>query len=230
MPTKLIALIPARGGSKGLPGKNLYPLNGKPLIEYTIDAALASELFSEIVVSSDDLDILAFAQNKNLVALSRPAALATDLAPTDVVIEHVITELGLSENDVICLLQPTSPLRHEEHIKAAWSLFQSKDCHGVISVYVPDKTPFKAYLLNKEGYLTGLVGPDYPYTPRQSLPETYYPNGAIYLFSVASFQKQMQIPREDLIPFVMSQEDSIDIDTIEDIKTVERILRSGSGA
>lgn len=229
-PSKCIAIIPARGGSKGLPKKNLYPLCGLPLIHYSITAASQSHLFEQVVVSSDDPDILSYAESNGAYSLMRPNTLAGDTSPTDPVIEHCIESLDLTDQDILCLLQPTSPLRTAEHIQNAMTLYNNNKPKAVIAVTQPDKTPYKAYKLDDNGFLVGIVGPEYPYTPRQLLPDTFYPNGALYIFSVEDFLAKRQIPREALIPFLMPREESVDVDTQDDIAMIETILRSRKDA
>jgi len=221
---KTIAIIPARGGSKGVPRKNLYPIAGQPLIGYTIKAAVESKEFDSVLITSDDEEILKYAKSVGASTLRRPGFLAEDVSPTDPVIQHCITEMSLEESVTVCLLQPTSPLRQCNHINEALQLYKSNDCKAVIGVTEPDKTPYKAYRLDEDGFMTGLGGAEYPYMPRQNLPQTYYPNGAIYIFSVNSFHHGDCIPRDKLLPYVMSWESSVDIDVLSDIELVERIL------
>ena len=111
MKTKVLALVPARGGSKGIPRKNMAQLSGKSLLAYTINAAKDVSAISEIVVSSDDADILQEARNLKSTPLLRPSELATDIATTDTVIAHFLTREDIANEDIILLLQPTSPLR-----------------------------------------------------------------------------------------------------------------------
>lgn len=228
--TDFIAIIPARAGSKGLPGKNLIPLADKPLISHTIDAAIESKIFKKIIVTSDGQDILLEAKNRGALPLVRPCQLAQDSTPTDPVIADCIarfSELGIEANNVhIMLLQPTSPLRNAQHIKEAAHLYSSsKDCRCVLSICKAQESPFKCFSVNKGGFLQGHFGFNAPFSRRQDYPDVFFANGAIYIFSVRDFLKYNTIPREKIVPYFMSDIDSIDIDTKFDLKIAEFILK-----
>ncbi|WP_417319154.1 cytidylyltransferase domain-containing protein [Emcibacter sp.] len=219
----VVAIIPARAGSKGIPDKNITPVCGKPLIQYSIDAALGSKYIDRVVVSSDGQKILETAQNLGAEQLQRPAELATDQASSHLLISHAIQALGL-ENSYIILLQPTSPLRTSAHIDDAFIEMAHRNAENLISVYQPPETPYKAYKLTDDGYLTGLISKEAPYMRRQDLPPAFFPNGAIYIFSAKNFLKEDKIPSEKVIPFEMTPGDSIDVDTPEDIARIIQIF------
>lgn len=223
---KILAIIPARGGSKGLPRKNILPLLGKPLIAWTIEAALASNVIDHVFVSTDDDEISAISKTFGAQVLRRPAELATDTASSDALITHAIREvdiIGLCFTHV-CLLQPTSPLRTYEHIHAAVTILENENSGCVISVFKPKYSIAKAYQLLSDGTLVGLFSLDAPYTARQKLPEAFFPNGAIYLFSRNDFLIKNQIPRDSITPYVMQEADSIDIDDQKDLEIAQKIL------
>jgi len=221
-----IALITARGGSKGLPGKNIYPLSGKPLIAWSIDAAKESGLFEDVYVSTDCSDIASIAEKFGAKVIKRPAELATDNASSHVVISHAIKVLSLVSTDSVMLLQPTSPLRNAADIEKSFEVYEQNDaCSCVISVYEPDNTPAKAYKILESGEITGLVSADAPYTRRQDLPRCFQPNGAIYLFSVEGFTQSQCIPKFGVFPYVMEEERSFDVDTLADIQKIEAYLK-----
>lgn len=221
---RILALIPARGGSKGIPQKNIANLAGKPLLWYSVDAAIKAQIFDAIYVSSDDEQILTVAEKYGAARFCRNPALAQDDSPTNPVIQEFIERQTLSADDVIVLLQPTSPLRTVEHIKAALDIFlQHKACSALKSVCRADSKYLYA-LTGADPYLTPLL-PEYSQIARrQDLPEIYLPNGAIYIFSVASFQKYNAIPQQQVAAFIMSDAESIDIDTPEDLKKAEARL------
>ncbi|MEZ9527225.1 acylneuraminate cytidylyltransferase family protein [Enterovibrio norvegicus] len=221
-----IALITARGGSKGLPGKNIYALAGKPLLAWSIDAAKESGLFEDVYVSTDCNDIASVALKFGAKVIERPEELATDNASSHVVIEHAINELNLDGSDSVMLLQPTSPLRTAADIKQSFEVFeQNEKCTCVISVYEPDNTPAKAYKILESGEITGLVSAEAPYTRRQDLPRCFQPNGAIYLFSVEGFSQSQCIPKFGVFPYVMEEERSLDVDTLADMQKIEAYLQ-----
>lgn len=224
----VVAIITARGGSKGIPRKNLYPINGKPLILYTVDAALGAGSIDQVVVSSDDPAILEVSRKGGAEPLLRPDSLALDHTPTSAVIEHAIEQLGLKHTTYIVLLQPTSPLRTAEDIESAFHSLTDSQANALISVFIPEHHPMKAYCLDANGCLTGLWDKESPYRPRQELPEAYMPNGAIYIFTVSDFIKTGKISTTKAIPFVMSAIKSIDIDRVEDITKVEAVMGSSN--
>ncbi len=221
---KVIAIIPARGGSKSLPHKNIYLINNKPMIAYSIDASIASSYIDKTIVSSDDDDILNVAKTYKAELLKRPIDLATDTAPTEPVIKHVLE--NFAGYDLLILLQPTSPLRTVKHIDAAIELLISKKATSLISVYEPKHTPFKSFKENAQGYLEGLVDNKTPFMRRQDLPKVYMPNGAIYISYVKDFLISQSLFSAKTIPFVMDEAISVDVDTIEDINTVVAFMRT----
>ena len=223
---KILAIIPARGGSKGLPRKNILPLAEKPLIGWTIEAALSSNAIAHVFVSTDDDEISALSKTFGAKILMRPAELATDTASSDTLITHAIREVDLMGICFthVCLLQPTSPLRTYQHINAAVSILKDVNSGCVVSVFKPKYSMAKAYQLLSDGTLVGLFSPDAPYTARQRLPEAFFPNGAIYLFSKDDFLIKNQIPRDSIVPYVMQEADSIDIDDQKDLEIAQKIL------
>lgn len=221
----ILAIIPARGGSKGIKNKNISLLAGIPLIDYTIQAALKSSYIDQIVVTSDDENILSVASKHNVTLLKRPDFLSTDSASSDGVIAHAISECSLLFNfDHIILLQPTSPLRTENDIDLAWELFKETQANMLISTSVVENKINKAFLKDENGFLKGLISPNAPFVPRQELPKLFIPNGAIYICSVQSFQKKQSLPRDLIISYEMDIERSIDIDLAEDLMLAEKYI------
>lgn len=221
-----IGLIPARGGSKGLPRKNIIDLNGLPLIAWSINAGLNSKHLDRIYVSTEDEEIAAVAEKHGAFVIPRPMELAQDTTLSEPVFEHAIEflkEQGI-EVDKLCVLQPTSPLRTSDDVDQAFESYDKNNAKCVLSVFEPKHTAAKAYKVNDDGSINGLLFDAAPYTRRQDLPTTCNPNGAVYLFSAADFMENKLIPREKVFPLVMCESRSADIDTIHDLKEVQQIL------
>ncbi|MFO7616035.1 MAG: acylneuraminate cytidylyltransferase family protein [Bacteroidales bacterium] len=212
-----IAIIPARGGSKRLPGKNLLPLAGKPLIAWTIEAAIGSGVFERVVVSTDDPGIAAVAAQYGAeVPFLRPAGLATDTTPTIDVLMHAIRELSgdgpIPWTHLACL-QPTSPLRTAENIREAARLLEAKNADAVISVCQTEHSPLWANTIPKNLSLAGFIPEQVQKTPSQQLPVYYRLNGAIYFCRIERIliEQTLFLP-DSAYAFVMGREDSIDVD------------------
>lgn len=224
----VIGLIPARGGSKGVPGKNMRMIGSKPLISHSINAALQSNYINYVYVSSDDLGILRYARAMGVIGILRPDEFATDTASAVEVVEHFISTLPnelLDEDPYIIYLQPTSPLRNACHIDQAMEEMLKLNAKSLISVSKIDKSPFKMFFLDKFGRLQSLFDENLSNARRQDLPEVVIPNGAIYVFRVSEFKLRCGFPSNGSVPFLMSAKDSIDIDTEEDICRAEILLR-----
>jgi len=220
-----LVLIPARGGSKGIPGKNIKPLNGRPLIYYTLDAACEVAAPQNICVSTDSDEIIAKVTAYGLdVPFRRPANLATDTAGSYEVILHAIDfyEKNGFRLDKIILLQPTSPFRTGLHIKEALALYQD-DLDMVLSVKETKANPyFTLFEENEAGFLV----PSKPgqFKCRQDCPSVYELNGAIYIIKVQSLVNG-PIPQFTRIrKYVMLEEDSIDLDTNFDWLIAEAVV------
>lgn len=220
---KIIGLIPARAGSKGLVGKNLRLLNGKPLLSYSVEAAQLSGVLDEVIVSSDGGDILELAQKLGAICERRKPELAADDTPMDPVIKATIEGQKLSKDDHIVLLQPTSPLRTAKHIQEAYKWFVENDCDSLVSVRSLDNKILKASIQQGK-FLEPIYGENTAYQRRQDLPSVFLPNGAIYIFSVANFLKADRIPRSRSVPYVMSAAESMDIDTDADLMRCSHYL------
>lgn len=222
-----IGLITARGGSKGLPRKNVLELNGLPLIAWTIKAAIESRVIDKIYVSTEDAEIAQISKEYGAEIIERPIHLASDTASSIEVVSHAIT--WLDEQNISCksisLLQPTSPLRTAKHLNEAVNLFNSRSADFVISVFEPAHTPIKSYIECEDGTIVGLFSNDAPYLRRQDLPRAFQPNGAIYVFLVDEFKRNNHFPRKNTFPYLMSEFDSTDIDTLEDLIVVGNKLK-----
>lgn len=223
---KPLVVIPARGGSKGIPRKNIKKLAGKPLIHYTIEAA--RQVFDEevICVSTDDKEIKEVAEETGLIVpFFRPAELASDTAGTRDVLLHAIDyyeEKGYYPDTVI-LLQPTSPFRTGEHIKEALKLYHSA-LDQIVSVKETGSNPY--YVLfeeNEEGYLEKSKKGNYK--RRQDCPKVWELNGAIYIINVKSIKKEEMSGIGRIKKYVMDEKSSIDIDTQLDWTIAEALVK-----
>lgn len=191
---RLLAIIPARGGSKGVPGKNSKLLGGKPLIAYSIEQAIASNSFAKIIVSTDDETIAQIAIHYGAeVPFIRPSELATDSASSIVVVQHAIDFLESKNEffDAVCLLQPTSPFREKGFINKAIETFSSTNSDALVSVLqVPHEyNPHWVFEAVENGMLQIATGEKEIIKRRQELPEAFFRDGAIYLTKVAIIKK-----------------------------------------
>ncbi|SES96042.1 N-acylneuraminate cytidylyltransferase [Methanococcoides vulcani] len=227
MKPKTIAIIPARGGSKGIPRKNVRLLAEKPLIAHSIEAALNSKYVEQVLVSTEDQEIVDVSREYGADIIKRPEELAQDSSPTIDTIFHVINSLEIQNNsvDVVALLQPTSPLRTADDIDDAIELFLKSECESLISVCEAGHPPFWHSKI-EEGYLKPIFDEKYLNMRRQDLPKTYLPNGAIYLSTPKNLKKYRSFYCPKTIPYIMPIQRSIDIDTEIDFITAEILLKS----
>jgi len=222
---KVVAVIPARAESKGIQNKNLINIGGKPLISWSIEAALKAKTIDEIIVTSDGDEILGLANSySEVTVLKRPKELAEDHTPTAPVVTHALKELEINveQYDYLILLQPTSPLRDHKDIDAAFNTLKSSNANALISVTQPEHHPLKCFTYNTEGYLEGLVNNEYPFMPRQVLPKAYQPNGAIYIINLEEFLEKETFFTNRTITYEMSAQKSIDLDRPQDIERIEK--------
>lgn len=224
---KVIALIPARGGSKGVKRKNIRIVSGRALIDFTLQAAKDSHRIDSVYVSSEDDEILSVARASNVELVHRPPEFASDTASAVEVVRHFISVLPSSlreQNPYIVYLQPTSPLRTARHIDEALEKMELLNRHTLISVTELKVSPYKSFRIDYEGSLQSLFDEKLSNARRQDLPITYIPNGAIYIFRITDFVERGGFPSNGSLPFIMSEEDSVDVDTEEDVRGLERIL------
>jgi len=230
----ILALIPARGGSKGIPNKNIRPLLGKPLIAYTINAAIGSKVFDRIIISTDSPEIKKVSLEYGAeVPFMRPKNLAQDNTPMIPVIQHALKFLKGKENiypDIIVLLQPTSPLRKPEHIRLTLDKFLKSGADSVITVCETRQSPYSMLKFSKDkiSYFTKdafTKSGKERYTRRQDLPKVYISSGAVYITRPDIITRENKILGQDTRAVIMKQEDSIDVDTLIDFKLAELILR-----
>lgn len=219
---KLLGFIPARGGSKGLPGKNKKMMLGKPLISYTIEAAMQSNL-DDIAVSSDDDDILDIARQHGVRAIKRPEDLAGDLVPTLPVIHHTIATVG-GNFDGIMTLQATSPLRNGTHINEAIAKFKENGkADSLVSVVkAPHKFTTNSLMTQKGDFVAPVESGDL-ILRRQEKPTFWGRNGAaIYITKIDKIEDY--IFGGKILPYEMNKMESIDIDDIDDWMMAEAIM------
>lgn len=225
---KVLAIIPARCGSKGLPGKNIKELSGKPLIAWSIEHAKSCGDIDRIVVSTDDDDIATVAKKYGAeVPFIRPADLADDTASTVDVILHAINWLQKYENyqpEYILLLQPTSPLRSSEDIKCAIQMLKDKNIQAVVSVCETDHHPWWSNILPDNRNMEDFLRPEILNKRRQDLPIFYRLNGAIYLASADYLCECNGFFGPDTFAYEMSKERSVDIDSELDFILVSMLL------
>ncbi len=216
MKNKNLCIIPARGGSKRLKDKNIYPFSGKPLIYWTIKSALQSRIFEKVVVSTDCEKIKKISEDYGAEVIKRPRKLAGDKIKTESVVFHVLKELK-EKFDYIFLLQPTSPLRNEKDIKGAFKKIKREKADFLVSVTDFEK-PFKWAIVKKGKYY------DF-YFSKNFRKKLYLPNGAIFIARYDAFLKEKTFYGKKLTIYYMPKERSIDIDTIYDLKYGEFIMK-----
>ena len=231
----ILGVITARGGSKGIPGKNIKPLLGKPLIAYTIEAAKASGVFDRIILSTDDEAIARVARAYGCeVPFLRPSELAQDATPHLPVMQHAVSWLkdnnGYS-SDYTMILPPTAPLRQPSHIREAVALLQNTRADSVIAVAeIPTQfTPYKAMVRGDDGSLRLITG-----SPlwkralrRQDIPAAYWSVASLYLFRTELLFDPVEpnFYGEKAMPYVVEEKYVVDIDTPEDWERVEQAMR-----
>jgi CMP-N,N'-diacetyllegionaminic acid synthase len=226
----MLVVIPARGGSKGVPGKNIKKLNGTPLIQYTIDAA--REMFNDedIIVSTDDVKIKKTVENIGLkVPFLRPSELATDTSGTQEVLIHALDFIQSKgkEYSTILLLQPTSPFRSAKHIKEAIEIYKHDQNHIEMVVSVKETKANPYYVLkeeNPEGYLEN--SKEGNFIRRQDCPKVWELNGAIYVINIDSLKSKSLSEFNKIKKYVMSTEASHDIDDKLDWAIAEYLVKT----
>ncbi len=223
----LLALIPARGGSKGIPKKNTKNLLGKPLIAWTIEKAKQAKCIDTVVVSTEDRETARLAKTLGAeVPFMRPAELATDETPGIAPVLHALEQLP--EFEWVLLLQPTSPLRSVRDIEEIWDLCQERRAQAAVSVTEVTTLPTLMYWRDSND----LLKPVFPGQPknsrRQDFPDTYSVNGALYLAKADWLKAQGTFISEETIGFVMPRERSVDLDTMEDWRWAEFLMRGES--
>lgn len=223
---KVLAVIPARGGSKGLPGKNIKPLNDKPLIAWSIESANASKLINKTIVSTDDSKIIDVAKKFGAnIPFVRPEELSSDTATTKDVLIHALNELNnLDETyDYLVLLQPTTPFRKAGDIDKMIQIAQQSNSDMVVSVKETSSNPY--YVLFEEDE-NGFLQKSKPssFTRRQDCPTVYEYNGSIYVIKVSALMAKDSLSFDKTIKYLMDEFHSVDIDSQFDLDFAEFLL------
>lgn len=218
-----LAIIPARGGSKRVPRKNVLDLLGKPLIAWSIEAGVKSKYIDRVVVTSDDSEILEISKRYGSDTVIRPSELANDTATTFDAIKHTIENLQLY--DYIVLLQPTSPLRDEKHIDEAIELLFTKSAQAIISVCEMDHSPLWSNILPEDMSMNTFLRDELLNKRSQDLPVYYRLNGAIYICKTDKLLSEKSFfIKDNIFAYTMDKENSIDIDDRLDFYMVKAIL------
>jgi CMP-N-acetylneuraminic acid synthetase len=226
---RILGLIPARGGSKGVPRKNIKPLAGKPLLAYTAEAALAAKHLTSVVLSTDDEEIAAVGRACGVSApFLRPAELAQDTTPTLPVLQHALRWLrDAGESfDALCLLQPTNPLRRTTDIDGCIELFIAQQADTVFTVLrVPaEHNPHWVYFQNEDGSLRLSTGEATPLPRRQLLPPAFHREGSVYVTRTAIVLEQNSLYGVRTLGFEIDPSRSVNIDTPDDWARAEELL------
>lgn len=222
-----LAIIPARGGSKGIPRKNIFKVNGKPLIEYTIDEALKSQYLDEIIVSTEDVEIAEIAKNCGAhVPFLRPMEFAKDDSKTIDAILHVIEKLKIKKQvyDYIVLLQPTQPLRQAFHIDEAIELMILNNYNSIVSVSDVKEHPILMRKINEDGVLDNLLNISSS-VRRQDFSRFYKINGAIYINQIDAKLNISTSFNDNRFPYIMDTKYDVDIDEFIDIELFKLKLK-----
>jgi len=222
----ICAIIPARAGSKGLPGKNLKPLNGIPLLVHSIQHAWDATCIDRIFLSTDCKEMAHVGVEHGAeVQVLRPQSLASDTSPVVDAVEHLLENLSGYTPDYVALLQPTSPLRTGEDVDRAFALLQSNDLPAVVSVCEAKSHPLLCKQVDATGRMEPYINNDLNGARRQDLPPAFDLNGALYVVRTAELLKTRSWCPEGTGAYVMPQERSVDIDTEMDFKWTEWLMQ-----
>lgn len=219
-----LAIIPARGGSKRLPRKNVLEIGGKPLIAWSIDAAIKSSYIDKVIVTSDDAEILEIAQHYGADIVKRPIELAKDTATTYDAIKHTVE--NVEKYDYIILLQPTSPLRNEQHIDEAINLLHVKQADAIVSVCKMEHSPLWSNVLPEDGDMSFFIRDEIKNRRSQDLSDYYRLNGAIYICKTENFlDEKTFFIKKNIFAYKMKRKNSIDVDEEIDFEICKVFLR-----
>lgn len=226
---KVLGIIPARGGSKGVPRKNIKLLDGRPLLAYTAESALKSKFLSKVILTTEDAEIAAVGRSLGLeVPFLRPKELALDTSPTLPVVFHAIDYLENNGEkfDAICLLQPTNPLRQAEDIDNCIELLEKSDGDSVISILpVPHEyNPKWVYWQNEMGEMVLTTGESEPIPRRQDLPPAFHREGSVYVTKIDALRKYGNLYGKKVLGYEINQQNSVNIDTLEDWNLAEKLV------
>ncbi|MFA4884203.1 MAG: acylneuraminate cytidylyltransferase family protein [Candidatus Margulisiibacteriota bacterium] len=222
--SKILGIITARGGSKGVPGKNLKQVAGQPLIVWTIEQAKKSKQLDRLILSSEDQEIIAVARNNGCeVPFVRPIELAGDGTLTIEVVLHALKILK-DKYDYVVLLQPTSPLRAAADIDGCIEMCLKTKANSCVSVVEAGKSLYWTFSVDRENHLRPLISTEKFILRRQDLPKAYTLNGAVYCARVDWLLEKKAFVTEETMAYVMPAERSLDIDSEYDLKVAEALL------
>lgn len=213
---RYLVVVPARAGSKGIRFKNLLEIDGKSLVGHAVTASLETELDVDVVLSSENDQILKEGIKFGARPHKRPDHLASDTATTVAVVADVLNKVEYIPKLVI-VLQPTSPFRTKVNIIEAIALAEKHNCDSLISVCETSNEILKTFCINDGGYAKGIYTDDAPFSPRQLLPKVYKANGAIFISKPEVIKYYNRLYGKRLLPYIMSKENSLDIDSLEDL-------------
>lgn len=220
-----LAIIPARGGSKRLPRKNVLDLCGKPLISWSIEAGLKSKYIDKVIVTSDDDEILSISKEYGAEIIRRPDELSSDTATTFDAIKHTID--NMKKYDYIILLQATSPLRDEKHIDESIELLETKNADAVLSVCEMDHSPLWSNTLPQDGNMNNFLRDEILNKRSQDLEKHYRLNGAIYICKTEKLlENKGFLLKDNIFAYMMDRKNSIDIDEELDFNVAKVIMNS----
>jgi CMP-N-acetylneuraminic acid synthetase len=233
--TKILAIIPARGGSKSIPRKNIRPFAGHPLIAYSIAAGLAAKTVTRVIVSTDDEEIASISRRYGAEApFTRPAEYSQDQTPDLPVFQHALNWLAEHEDywpEIIVQLRPTSPFRRVAHIdEAVYRLLARPEADAVRTVCIPFQNPYKMWRLDPSGFMHPLLKTEFaePYNmPRQALPEVYWQTGYVDAAWANTISTKNSMTGDHILPLVIDPSQWIDIDSSDDWRRAERLLETG---
>lgn len=230
---RVLGIIPARGGSKGVPRKNIRSLGGKPLLAYTVESALSSKLLTHTVLSTDDAEIAEVGRSLGLeVPFMRPRELALDETPTFPVVLHALAAMeAVGEKfDAVCLLQPTNPLRKSSDIDTCIRLLETSGADSVVSILpVPDTfNPKWVYWRSPDGKMELASGDLEPVSRRQELPQAFHRDGSIYVTRRNVLFEQGNLYGIDVRGYEMDADRSVNIDTQDDWESAEILVHKNT--
>jgi CMP-N-acetylneuraminic acid synthetase len=244
--TEVLVLIPARGGSKSIPRKNIRPFAGHPLIAYSIAAGLAAETVTRVIVSTDDEEIAQVSRNYGAeTPFLRPIEISQDNTPDLPVFQHALQWLANTESyepDIVVQLRPTSPFRRVWHVdQAVYRLLEQPAADAVRTVCVPFQNPFKMWRIGQDGFMHPLLEPQFlagnwhttglrnePYNmPRQELPEVYWQTGYVDAAWADTILSKNSMTGSRILPLIIDPSEWIDIDSPDDWRRAERLLETG---
>lgn len=233
--TEVLAIIPARGGSKTIPRKNIRLFAGHPLIAYSIAAGLASKRVNRVILSTDDQEIAAVAQRYGAeIPFLRPQELAQDATPDLPVFQHALAWLAENQAyqpDIVVQLRPTSPFRRVWYIdNAVQRLLEQPQADAVRTVCVPFQNPFKMWHIGADGFMQPIMHTDHPEPynlPRQALPEIYWQTGYVDAARADTILSKNSMTGDRILPLIIDASEWVDIDSPDDWRRAERLLESG---